>query len=627
MTATAEAVSGDSIKSVEIYNGAAAFGAATQNGDGTWSFTASGLAAGQTYDFVATATDAAGNSGSYALAPVTVAAQAPTVSASESVLGVTNQTSDTITVSATSMAGAGDSITGVEIYNGTTDLGPATLSGGTWSYTASGLADGQTYNFIAKATDSSGFTASASLAAVTVATQAPTVSATGSLSGVTNQTSDTFTVSASAEAVGGDSITGVEIYNGTTALGAATSSGAGTWILTASGLADGAYDFVATATDAAGNSASYALPAVTVATKAPTVSAAESVSGVTNQTSDTFTVSASAEAVGSNSITAVEIFSGSTDLGQATSSGAGTWTFTANGLSPGQMYNFSAMAMDAAGNTATTSLAPVTVVTALTAITSESYSGGHWILTGTAAAGSTVTLSNGSTLLGTTIATAGGTWSFTTALNNGAIRVFTATETIAGITSPASAPIYLGTNGNDVFAFASESAVSAAALINGGAGTDTLQLTSPATLTDADFAYAQSTEILGLNGASVVTLGGNASKAGIGTVVTGNGATSITDTNSGTLTVNAAALGAGNMLTLAGPTAMTVTGLTGNLNAAGDSGALTVTATGAAAQTIATGSGPMSIADSAAGGSVTVDATALGTNYADALRLGGEDGQ
>jgi Ca2+-binding RTX toxin-like protein len=148
-------------------------------------------------------------------------------------------------------------------------------------------------------------------------------------------------------------------------------------------------------------------------------------------------------------------------------------------------------------------------------------------------------------------------------------------------------------------------------LINDGAATDTVQITGPATLTDADFAHALSIEILRLDGASSITLGTNASAAGIKTVVTGNGATSITDSNSGTLTVNATALGAGNTLTLAGTTTMTVTGLTGNLNATGDSGALTVSANGTTPQTVATGSGAMSIANSATGGSVTVNAVAL----------------
>jgi hypothetical protein len=164
-----------------------------------------------------------------------------------------------------------------------------------------------------------------------------------------------------------------------------------------------------------------------------------------------------------------------------------------------------------------------------------------------------------------------------------------------------------------VFNFASETALSAAALIDGGAGSaNEVLMSSATTLTDADFAYFRSIEALGLTGASSVTLGPNALNDGLGTVIVGNGNTSIADNNSGTLKVNATALGAGHVLTPTGSTAESVTGLTGNLNASGESGALTITATGTSAQSITTGSGNMSIADSTGGGSVVVDATALG---------------
>jgi hypothetical protein len=275
-----------------------------------------------------------------------------------------------------------------------------------------------------------------------------------------------------------------------------------------------------------------------------------------------------------------------------------TTTFTLSDLSSG----FTTPTSDSA-----TTVTDTDAASGALAITSGSYAT-SWILGGTAPVGSTVTVLSGATTLGTVVATTG-SWTFTTKQNNSAIRTFTVATN--GITS---APYIEGTTGNDTFSFASEAAVSAAALINGGGGTtDTLKLTAAATLTDADFAHAQAIEILGLTGASSVTLGPNASAAGIKTVTVGNGNTNITDTNSGALAITATALPAGSTLTLAGTSTDTVTGLVGNLSATGDSGALTVTATGTGAQNIATGSGNISIADSAAG-SVTVDATALGTN-------------
>jgi hypothetical protein len=105
-------------------------------------------------------------------------------------------------------------------------------------------------------------------------------------------------------------------------------------------------------------------------------------------------------------------------------------------------------------------------------------------------------------------------------------------------------------------------------------------------------------------GALIVTTTGAAQS-----VTTGAGATTINDTSTGTLTVNAAKLlPAGGILTLSGAGTATVTNLTANLDATGDSGTITVTASGTG-QTVTTGSGNISIADSK--GALTVNAAAL----------------
>ena len=67
-------------------------------------------------------------------------------------------------------------------------------------------------------------------------------------------------------------------------------------------------------------------------------------------------------------------------------------------------------------------------------------------------------------------------------------------------------------------------------------------MTAAATLTDANFLHATSVETLGLTGASTITLGANAASAGIVNVITGTGATSVTDSNGVTLNVDATAL-------------------------------------------------------------------------------------
>jgi hypothetical protein len=142
-----------------------------------------------------------------------------------------------------------------------TSLGPATAdTGGGWTFTPV-LADGQ-YTVTASESYGTGQTVTAAIT-FTLATKAPTISASESVSGETSQTSDTITVSATAENVGANAIAGVEIFDGTSNLGVATLSN-GSWTFTVQNLLPGAHDFTAKATDTAGNTAAFALPQVTV---------------------------------------------------------------------------------------------------------------------------------------------------------------------------------------------------------------------------------------------------------------------------------------------------------------------------------------------------------------------------
>ena len=89
-----------------------------------------------------------------------------------------------------------------------------------------------------------------------------------------------------------------------------------------------------------------------------------------------------------------------------------------------------------------------------------------------------------------------------------------------------------------------------------------------------------------MTGASTVTLGANAAGAGIVNVITGTGATGITDSNGVTLDVNAAALANNTALTLIGSAAEVIAGLIGNITAGSLTGALTVTTGDATDNTI-----------------------------------------
>ena len=167
--------------------------------------------------------------------------------------------------------------------------------------------------------------------------------------------------------------------------------------------------------------------------------------------------------------------------------------------------------------------------------------GNHWVITGTAEANSNVAVFDGITQLGTVTASGSGSWSYTTtgSVTNASTHTFTANASdAAGNTSAFLAAWIEGTPGNDTFAFASEASLVAPGVINGNGGADTISMIAAVTLNSGDFANVTSVQTLQLTGANTVTLGPDAAAAGIVNVATGTGATSITDSNGVTLSVN-----------------------------------------------------------------------------------------
>ena len=134
-------------------------------------------------------------------------------------------------------------------------------------------------------------------------------------------------------------------------------------------------------------------------------------------------------------------------LGTTTANASGVWSFTPTGLAQGSQ-TITASETNAAGLTGSSSLtftydtAAPTVTVALahdTGTSSTDNITSNDALTGTADANATVTLSEGSTVLGTTTANASGVWSFTpTGLAQGS-QTITASETnAAGLTGSSS---------------------------------------------------------------------------------------------------------------------------------------------------------------------------------------------
>ena len=327
----------------------------------------------------------------------------------------------------------------VEVFDGATQIGTATANGsGAWSFATATLADGS-HAFTSKAMDAAGNVSAASAALnVTVDTVAPGAPTVASFSPDSNVVGDGITnvnhLTLTGTAVAGST---VEVFDGATQIGTATANGSGAWSFATATLADGSHAFTSKAMDAAGNvSAASAALNVTVDTVAPAAPTMASFSpdsnvvgdGITNANHLTLTGTAVAGST-------VEVFDGATEIGTATANGSGVWSFATATLADGA-HAFTSKDMDAAGNVSAASAAlKVTVDTiapnAPDIISDTPKSANRLLVSGTAEAGTTVKLYEGTSLLGTGQANARGAWSIETESLAQGSHNFTATATDA----------------------------------------------------------------------------------------------------------------------------------------------------------------------------------------------------
>ncbi|MGX9221460.1 Ig-like domain-containing protein [Massilia varians] len=274
--------------------------------------------------------------------------------------------------------------------------------------------------------------------------------------GITGLARPTFTGTAEAGAT-------VKLYDTdkTTLLGSATADGAGKWsIVPTSPLSSGTHALSVTATDAANNTSGFSSTlSVTIDTAAPAAPLldAGSDSGLPGDriTNDaTPTVSGTAEAGAT-----VKLYdsNGSTELGSTTADGSGRWSITSSNLANGP-HALTVKATDAAGNTSAassalnlsidTSAPAAPSVPDLEASSDTGYSDSDDItgsatptFTGTAESGTTVSLYDGSTKLGSAVAV-NGTWTITSSVLASGSHDITAVATdAAGNVGAASAPL------------------------------------------------------------------------------------------------------------------------------------------------------------------------------------------
>ncbi|MDU6391156.1 MAG: Ig-like domain-containing protein, partial [Pantoea sp.] len=367
----------------------------------------------------------------------------------------------------------------VTLYNGDAVIGSVTAdAAGQWSFTPAALDDGS-YAFRADTANADGSVTSSPVLTVTIDTVAPATVTDAALTdangvlvtgdGITN--SPTPVLSGTAEP--GSIVT---VSDGDNVLGTTTVAQDGSWSFTTPTLAEGGHSLTAIVTDAAGNVSAASTPLTfTLDTSAP-----QTASGVTvtDDVGDRQGALASGDTTDDSSGAPVDLadgastrdatptlsgqtaagllvtlYNGDTAIGSVTADANGLWSFTPQALPDGD-YAFRASVTDAAGNITDSATLTIAIDTAAPATATDialadengDPIGGLTnnnapVLSGTAEAGSIVTVSDGDTVLGSVTAAQDGSWSFTSpALADGSHSLTAVVTDAAGNASAPTAP-------------------------------------------------------------------------------------------------------------------------------------------------------------------------------------------
>ena len=320
-------------------NGTTVLGTAVADVTGHWSITSSVLSAGN-HTLTATQTDLAGNTSAIsATLSVTIDTAHPSISFDMVSFSDTGVPGDHITNSGqvTLSGTVSDNVTvsQVQVFNGTTLIGTATVTNGVWSLTTT-LAQGTYDQLNATATDEAGNTTNATTTqTVQVDTTHPSISFDTVSFSDTGVPGDHITNSGQVTLSGtvSDNVTvsQVQVFNGTTLIGTATVTN-GVWSLTTT-LAQGTYDQLnATATDEAGNTTNATTTqTVQVDTTHPSLSFDTVSFSDTGVPGDHITNSGQVTLSGTVSdnvtVSQVQVFNGTTLIGTATVTN-GVWSLT-----------------------------------------------------------------------------------------------------------------------------------------------------------------------------------------------------------------------------------------------------------------------------------------------------------
>ena len=415
---------------VTVREGAAAIGTAPVNANGLWSVPI-GFAAG-THTITATSFDGVMNDGPSDARTFTVDVTAPAAP-----VITTPAAGATLNTTGVVVSGTAEPLSTVKVREGT--LVRATVqasAAGAWSATID-FVDGP-HTVTATATDRAGNVSAAASRSFSVDTAEPPIPL------ILTPAEDAF-LNASAVAISGNTEANaiVEILRGTVLIGTTVANGAGGFALTLT-FPDGAHTITAVAVDAGGNRSEPSIPrSFTVDTAAPSAPViTDPEEGATVGVNE---VKVRGTAEPSSNVTVRE---GAAVIGATVADGEGNWTVTitfANGP-----HAITARATDIAGNVSAASAlrsftvastgdvtAPATPVLIDPAAGSSQPS--FVLFRGTAEAGSTVRIYEGSTLLGHASAPAG-TFEIGAALGGGTHTVTATATDPSGNESPPTAP-------------------------------------------------------------------------------------------------------------------------------------------------------------------------------------------
>ena len=421
---------------IGLFDGTAFVGTTTADAKGNWVATPLAKLSEGAHTLTAKTVDSGANvsAASNALAFVvdSIAPTKPVFSldaASDTGISATDKITNAKTPKITGTAEAGSTVT---LFEGTTVLGTATVAtgsaGGAFTITSGTLTDGD-HVLTVQAKDAAGNVSILSDALkVTIDTKAPDAPVLPTLdadsdTGISSVDGITKTAIPVIKGVA-EAGSKVELFDGTKSVGTATAAVDGKYAITASSLPDGVHKLTVKATDIAGNtSAASAVLSITTDTVGPAVPVITTKPGAVNTNAPTIAGTAEANAT-------VTIYNAANAIGSVTADATGKWSYTVTNLLADGTYQFSAQATDVAGNASTKATAvAVTVDTvapdkpntlALAAASDTGLSATDGItkintptVTGKAEAGSTVTLYEGTTVLGTGVAGSTGVFSIT----------------------------------------------------------------------------------------------------------------------------------------------------------------------------------------------------------------------